>query len=269
VPLPSSGAICFFVAAQHMRASCRRGTQVTGSIATGHPRAVVSTCKRTRGVSTDERSITTTGDTSVAEKKEAPRGLLATIVITAGVFALGAYTLDLHAHTCVNCGHKWRHLGAFNLGDEESHTCSRCGQVQWWKCGTLHVLGGSPPPAERPPNPVYGRRPPSPPYARAGYECEMYEQQPSREHAEPPYRAYAPSYEEPPPPPYQAYTQSHEEPPPYRVNARPSPSRAHDRTPPPSRTRTPPRLTREGPYPSRAPAALMPGTGDWEECQGV
>jgi hypothetical protein len=111
--------------------------------------------------------------------KDSQRGLLATLAITVGVVALGVYALDLHAHTCVNCGHRWRHLGAFNLGDEESHTCSRCGQVQWWKCGAPHVLRGSQFVARpalsalpvlpsfargserRPPSPAYGGTPPS------------------------------------------------------------------------------------------------------------
>ena len=57
-----------------------------------------------------------------------------------GVVTIG-YMLDWHGHSCV-CGRRWRHFGAFNFGDEQSHTCT-CGQVQWWKCGMPHVLRGS------------------------------------------------------------------------------------------------------------------------------
>lgn len=67
---------------------------------------------------------------------------LGSIAIAIGVGVVGAYMLDLHGHTCEGCGRRWRHFGAFNLGDAESHTCSRCGEVQWWKCGAPHVLGG-------------------------------------------------------------------------------------------------------------------------------
>jgi hypothetical protein len=59
--------------------------------------------------------------------------------IVVGVLALGAYALDLHGHTCEACGSKWRHLGAFNLGDPATHACQQCGTVQWWKDGTPHV----------------------------------------------------------------------------------------------------------------------------------
>ena len=67
---------------------------------------------------------------------------LGALAIAVGVGALGAYMLDLHGHICVKCGRRWRHFGAFNFGDEQSHTCT-CGEVQWWKCGVPHVLRGS------------------------------------------------------------------------------------------------------------------------------
>jgi hypothetical protein len=70
-------------------------------------------------------------------------GTLGALAIAVGVGVLGAYMLDLHSHKCCRCGSRWRHFGAFNLGDEPSHTCSRCGVVQWWKCGVPHVLRGS------------------------------------------------------------------------------------------------------------------------------
>lgn len=56
------------------------------------------------------------------------------IAVAFGVGVLGAYMLGLHSHTC-ECGNRWHHLGAFNLGDLEAHTCGRCGTVQWWKSG--------------------------------------------------------------------------------------------------------------------------------------
>lgn len=67
-------------------------------------------------------------------------GVLGTIAIAIGVGVLGAYMLDLHSHTCEACGHRWRHLGAFNLGDPAAHSCSKCGTVQWWKDGSPHVF---------------------------------------------------------------------------------------------------------------------------------
>lgn len=70
-------------------------------------------------------------------------GMLGGLAIAIGVGAIGAYMLDLHGHQCGSCGSKWKHFGAFNLGDVASHTCSSCGQVQWWKSGAPHVLHGS------------------------------------------------------------------------------------------------------------------------------
>ncbi len=63
-----------------------------------------------------------------------PISTLGVIAIAFGIGVLGAYMLDLHAHTC-ECGYRWRHFGAFNLGDSVAHTCRRCGVVQWWKDG--------------------------------------------------------------------------------------------------------------------------------------
>jgi hypothetical protein len=70
-------------------------------------------------------------------------GALGTLVLALGAGIIGAYALDLHSHSCDRCGRHWKHFGAFNLGDEASHTCSSCGEVQWWKCGAPHVLRGS------------------------------------------------------------------------------------------------------------------------------
>lgn len=67
-------------------------------------------------------------------------GPIGVFAIAIGVGVLGAYMLDLHSHTC-ECGHKWRHLGAFNLGDLEAHRCKRCGTVQWWKSGIENAFG--------------------------------------------------------------------------------------------------------------------------------
>jgi hypothetical protein len=82
----------------------------------------------------------------------APRGpgLLTSLAIAAGVVALGMYVFDWHSHSCEACGHKWRHLGALNVGDPRAHTCARCGTVQWWKDGVPHVFRSallSPPPS--------------------------------------------------------------------------------------------------------------------------
>jgi hypothetical protein len=68
---------------------------------------------------------------------------LGTVAIAIGVGVLGAYMLDLHTHTCDACGHRWRHLGAFNVGDANAHTCGNCGVVQWWKDGVPHVFRSS------------------------------------------------------------------------------------------------------------------------------
>jgi hypothetical protein len=66
-------------------------------------------------------------------------GTLGVIALAFGIGVLGAYMLDLHSHVCCRCGHRWRHLGAFNFGDEGAHTCSKCGVVQWWKDGIPHA----------------------------------------------------------------------------------------------------------------------------------
>lgn len=60
-------------------------------------------------------------------------GTLGVIAIALGVGFVAAYTLDAHSHTCDSCGHKWWHLGAFNLGDVGAHRCDRCSAMQWWK----------------------------------------------------------------------------------------------------------------------------------------
>ena len=65
--------------------------------------------------------------------------MLGVIVIAVGVGVLGYYALDGHSHTCESCGHRWRHLGAFNVGDPAAHSC-KCGTVQWWKDGVPHVF---------------------------------------------------------------------------------------------------------------------------------
>jgi hypothetical protein len=85
-------------------------------------------------------------------------GTLGVIALAFGIGVLGAYALDLHSHTCDFCGYKWRHLGAFNLGDAASHTCGNCGTVQWWKCGfmksttrDMHSVIAQPPASAQPP----------------------------------------------------------------------------------------------------------------------
>lgn len=66
-------------------------------------------------------------------------GVLGTVAFAVGAVALGAYMLDLHAHRC-DCGHQWHHLGVLNFGEATSHTCKKCGAVQWWKDGAQHVF---------------------------------------------------------------------------------------------------------------------------------
>ena len=66
--------------------------------------------------------------------------MLGTIAIAVGIGVFGYYVLDGHAHTCEGCGHSWRHLGVFNHGDPSSHSCAKCGCVQWWKDGVPHVF---------------------------------------------------------------------------------------------------------------------------------
>lgn len=102
-----------------------------------------------------------------APKSSGMLGMLGALAVAVGVGALGVYALDYHRHTCDQCGARWGHFGAFNLGDEDSHKCSRCGQVQWWKCGAPHVLRGSQyvmPAAS--PSPVAAYVPEYAPYAR-------------------------------------------------------------------------------------------------------
>ena len=67
-------------------------------------------------------------------------GPLGVLAIAVGAGFLGYYVLDGHAHTCEACGHRWRHLGAFNFGDPKAHSCDQCGTVQWWKDGLQHVF---------------------------------------------------------------------------------------------------------------------------------
>lgn len=90
-----------------------------------------------------------------ADPPSAPLGgTLGILAIAFGVGVLGAYALDLHGHTCEACGRRWRHLGAFNLGDLGAHTCSGCGTVQWWKSG--FQPGAAVDGAFRPPCPMSG-----------------------------------------------------------------------------------------------------------------
>lgn len=145
------------------------------------------------------------------------------IALALGVGALGVYALDYHRHSCEQCGARWGHFGAFNLGDEASHTCSHCGQVQWWKCGAPHVLRGSqfvdpptppasafanvptvalppeytytpavPPPAYAPPTDFSYAPPAHPAYAPSAYAQPAYAPPPQPAYALPPQQsAYA------------------------------------------------------------------------------
>ena len=77
---------------------------------------------------------------SSTEKASSIGNVLGTIAIAVGAVALSLYAFDWHSHTCESCGHRWRHLGAFNLGDPIAHTCASCKTVQWWKDGVPHVF---------------------------------------------------------------------------------------------------------------------------------
>jgi hypothetical protein len=66
-------------------------------------------------------------------------GTLGVIALALGIGVAAAFVLDAHGHRCEACGHKWWHLGAFNLGDEDAHRC-KCGVVQWWKNGVPQVI---------------------------------------------------------------------------------------------------------------------------------
>lgn len=61
-------------------------------------------------------------------------GTLGIIAIAVSVGVIASFTLDLHSHTC-SCGNRWWHLGAFAQGSEPSHTCGRCGTLEWFKSG--------------------------------------------------------------------------------------------------------------------------------------
>ena len=93
---------------------------------------------------TESVMTTSSGKTSFPAQPppQAPSigGMLGTVALAVGIGVLGAYMLDLHTHTCEACGQRWRHLGAFNVGDSASHTCKSCGTVQWWKDGVPHVF---------------------------------------------------------------------------------------------------------------------------------
>ena len=87
---------------------------------------------------TDDQNKSAQARTRVHEARQP--NMLMTLAFTVGVVAFGLYALDLHSHRCEGCGHKWYHLGAFNVGDPASHTCGKCGAVQWWKDGVPHVF---------------------------------------------------------------------------------------------------------------------------------
>jgi len=80
------------------------------------------------------------GTAAPASSSSSFGGALGVVAIVIGIGVLGGYMLDFHAHRCEGCGHTWRHLGAFNLGDPDAHSCARCGTVQWWKDGMPHVF---------------------------------------------------------------------------------------------------------------------------------
>ena len=67
------------------------------------------------------------------KKPEKPMGMLGGLAIAVGVAAIGLYMLDWHGHRCDSCGTTWKHLGAFNVGSPEAHSCPNCGTVQWFE----------------------------------------------------------------------------------------------------------------------------------------
>ena len=83
-------------------------------------------------------------------------GTLGVIAIAVGVGVFGYFMLDVHGHICEACGNKWRHVGAFNFGDQGAHTCGRCGVVQWFKDGFQQAF-------RDPSRPVSTYTPPTPP----------------------------------------------------------------------------------------------------------
>jgi rubredoxin len=38
----------------------------------------------------------------------------------------------MHKHQCDRCGLVWAH-GEDCQGDKPSHTCARCGRLEWWQ----------------------------------------------------------------------------------------------------------------------------------------
>lgn len=64
-------------------------------------------------------------------------GLLKVLAVAFGAGVVGAVVFDLHEHRCESCGRKWKHLGHFNHGDREAHTCPGCGKVEWNQDGYL------------------------------------------------------------------------------------------------------------------------------------
>ena len=74
------------------------------------------------------------------KKPAKPMGMLGGLAIAVGVAAIGLYMLDWHGHRCDSCGTTWKHLGAFNVGSPEAHSCPSCGTVQFWKDGVAHVF---------------------------------------------------------------------------------------------------------------------------------
>lgn len=82
----------------------------------------------------------------------------ALISVSIGALVVGVVgaVLDWHGHQCDACGHRWRHLGKFAVGNADKHTCARCGTMQWWKCGVppeVRALHAAYVPAAPPPMP--------------------------------------------------------------------------------------------------------------------
>lgn len=48
--------------------------------------------------------------------------------------------MTTHLHICPNCGHSWSH-GPECFGDKATHTCSKCGCLQWVGIGPASSFG--------------------------------------------------------------------------------------------------------------------------------
>lgn len=62
-------------------------------------------------------------------------GVFWSVVLLVGAGAAFMWLLDPHAHTCLGCGRRWRHLGLLSAGRRAPHTCRSCGRERWLRDG--------------------------------------------------------------------------------------------------------------------------------------